>query len=72
MRLLSLVYNGIAPAQEKQYLQSLDPSCKSLASGLLELAFAFGGLVGKIAASLLPTCASLKSVNLDVLYMYYN
>ncbi|XP_008767155.1 DNA-dependent protein kinase catalytic subunit isoform X1 [Rattus norvegicus] len=53
MRLLSLVYNGIAPAQEKQYLQSLDPSCKSLASGLLELAFAFGGLCEHLVSLLL-------------------
>ncbi|ERE76153.1 DNA-dependent protein kinase catalytic subunit [Cricetulus griseus] len=45
MRLLSLVYNGIAPAEERQCLQSLDPSCKSLANGLLELAFAYEGLI---------------------------
>lgn len=51
MRLLSLVYKGIVPAEERQCLQSLDPSCKSLANGLLELAFGFGGLVGKTAAS---------------------
>ena len=47
MRLLSLVYKGIVPAEERQCLQASDPSCKSLADGLLELAFAFEGLVGK-------------------------
>lgn len=46
-KLLSLVYRSIAPGREQQCLPSLDPSCKRLASGLLELAFAFGGLVGK-------------------------
>ncbi|XP_014388389.1 PREDICTED: uncharacterized protein LOC106724666, partial [Myotis brandtii] len=48
-KLLSLVYKSIAPGHERQCLPSLDPSCKRLASGLLELAFAFGGLVGKTA-----------------------
>jgi DNA-dependent protein kinase catalytic subunit len=48
-RFLSLIYKGIAPGDEKQCLPLLDPSCKRLASGLLELAFSFGGLVGKIA-----------------------
>ncbi|GAB5583955.1 DNA-dependent protein kinase catalytic subunit isoform X1 [Prionailurus iriomotensis] len=41
-KLLSLVYKSIAPGDERQCLPSLDPSCKRLASGLLELAFAFG------------------------------
>ncbi|KAF6100707.1 protein kinase, DNA-activated, catalytic subunit [Phyllostomus discolor] len=43
-KLLSLVYKSIAPGHEQQCLPSLDPSCKRLANGLLELAFAFGGL----------------------------
>lgn len=51
MRLLSLVYKGIAPSEERQCLQSLDPSCMSLANGLLELAFYYEGLVGESAAS---------------------
>ncbi|XP_008841411.2 DNA-dependent protein kinase catalytic subunit [Nannospalax galili] len=53
MRLLSLVYKGIVPAEEKQCLPSLDPSCKVLASGLLELAFAFGGLCEHLVSLLL-------------------
>ncbi|XP_021065597.1 DNA-dependent protein kinase catalytic subunit [Mus pahari] len=53
MRLLSLVYKGIAPAEERQCLQSLDPSCKSLANGLLELAFGFGGLCDHLVSLLL-------------------
>ncbi|XP_027269233.1 DNA-dependent protein kinase catalytic subunit isoform X1 [Cricetulus griseus] len=53
MRLLSLVYNGIAPAEERQCLQSLDPSCKSLANGLLELAFAYEGLCDHLVSLLL-------------------
>ncbi|XP_066122188.1 DNA-dependent protein kinase catalytic subunit isoform X1 [Saccopteryx bilineata] len=43
-KILSLVYKSIVPGHEEQCLPSLDPSCKLLASGLLELAFAFGGL----------------------------
>ncbi|XP_017172381.1 DNA-dependent protein kinase catalytic subunit isoform X2 [Mus musculus] len=53
MRLLSLVYKGIVPAEERQCLQSLDPSCKSLANGLLELAFGFGGLCDHLVSLLL-------------------
>uniref|UniRef100_A0A8C2LHS2 DNA-dependent protein kinase catalytic subunit n=1 Tax=Cricetulus griseus TaxID=10029 RepID=A0A8C2LHS2_CRIGR len=53
MRLLSLVYNGIAPAEERQCLQSLNPSCKSLANGLLELAFAYEGLCDHLVSLLL-------------------
>ncbi|XP_051006522.1 DNA-dependent protein kinase catalytic subunit [Acomys russatus] len=53
VRLLSLVFKGIAPTEERQCLQSLDPSCKSLANGLLELAFAFGGLCEHLVSLLL-------------------
>ncbi|XP_010628625.1 DNA-dependent protein kinase catalytic subunit [Fukomys damarensis] len=53
MRLLSLVYEGIAPGEERQCLLSLDPSCKRLANGLLELAFAFGGLCEHLVSLLL-------------------
>ncbi|XP_004615434.2 DNA-dependent protein kinase catalytic subunit [Sorex araneus] len=41
-KLLFLVYKSIAPVEEGQCLSLLDPSCKRIASGLLELAFAFG------------------------------
>ncbi|XP_060247015.1 DNA-dependent protein kinase catalytic subunit isoform X1 [Meriones unguiculatus] len=53
MRLLSLVYKGIIPTEERQHLQTLDPSCKKLANGLLELAFAFGGLCEHLVSLLL-------------------
>ncbi|XP_038201173.1 DNA-dependent protein kinase catalytic subunit [Arvicola amphibius] len=53
MRLLSLVYKGIAPAEGRQCVQSLDPSCMSLANGLLELAFAYGGLCEHLVGLLL-------------------
>ncbi|XP_074056019.1 DNA-dependent protein kinase catalytic subunit isoform X1 [Macrotis lagotis] len=43
-KLLSVVYKGIAPGDERTALPSLEISSKRLASGLLELAFAFGGL----------------------------
>ncbi|XP_024434002.2 DNA-dependent protein kinase catalytic subunit isoform X1 [Desmodus rotundus] len=52
-KLLSLVYKSIAPGPEQQCLPSLDPSCKRLASGLLELAFAFGGLCECLVSLLL-------------------
>ncbi|XP_060054547.1 DNA-dependent protein kinase catalytic subunit-like [Erinaceus europaeus] len=60
VKLLSLVYRSIAPGQEGQLLPTLDPSCKRLASGLLELAFAFG-----------TVCEHLMGLLLDkaVLYM---
>uniref|UniRef100_A0A8C9DUV3 DNA-dependent protein kinase catalytic subunit n=1 Tax=Prolemur simus TaxID=1328070 RepID=A0A8C9DUV3_PROSS len=58
--LLSLVYNGIAPGDESQCLPLLDPSCKRLAHGLLELAFAFGGL-GERLVSLLLNSAVLST-----------
>ncbi|XP_037351401.1 DNA-dependent protein kinase catalytic subunit-like [Talpa occidentalis] len=51
-KLLSLVYKSIVPGDE-QYFPSLDPSCKRLASGLLELAFAFGGLCDCLVSLLL-------------------
>ncbi|XP_053414339.1 DNA-dependent protein kinase catalytic subunit [Nycticebus coucang] len=60
--LLSLVYKGIAPGHERQCLLSLEPSCKRLASGLLELAFAFGGLCGHLVSLLLdPAVLSVPS-----------
>ncbi|KAL4682230.1 hypothetical protein H8959_001785, partial [Pygathrix nigripes] len=66
--LLSLVYKGIAPGDERQCLPSLDLSCKQLASGLLELAFAFGGLCERLVSLLLnpavlstPSLGSLQS-----------
>ncbi|KAM5211726.1 DNA-dependent protein kinase catalytic subunit isoform 1-T1 [Hipposideros larvatus] len=54
-KLLSLVYKSIAPGHEQQCLPSLDPSCKRLARGLLELAFAFGGLCECLVTLLLDT-----------------
>ncbi|CAK6438705.1 unnamed protein product [Pipistrellus nathusii] len=54
-KLLSLVYKSIAPGHERQCLPSLDPSCKRLASRLLELAFAFGGLCECLVRLLLDT-----------------
>ncbi|XP_006170510.1 DNA-dependent protein kinase catalytic subunit [Tupaia chinensis] len=61
-RLLSLVYDGIPPGGERKSLPSLDPSCKRFASGLLELAFAFGGLCGRLVSLLLsPELLSVPS-----------
>ncbi|XP_044101561.1 DNA-dependent protein kinase catalytic subunit isoform X2 [Neovison vison] len=54
-KLLSLVYKSIAPGDEREYFPSLDPSCKRLANGLLELAFAFGGLCEHLVNLLLDT-----------------
>ncbi|KAM6171214.1 DNA-dependent protein kinase catalytic subunit isoform 3-T3 [Erethizon dorsatum] len=63
MRLLCLVYEGIAPGEERRYQLSLDPSCKRLASQLLELAFAFGGLCEHLV-SLLLNAALLSTPSL--------
>uniref|UniRef100_A0A6I8P9D2 DNA-dependent protein kinase catalytic subunit n=1 Tax=Ornithorhynchus anatinus TaxID=9258 RepID=A0A6I8P9D2_ORNAN len=54
-KLLSVVYKGIAPGDERQSLPSLEISSKQLASGLLELAFAFGGLCEELVSLLLNT-----------------
>ena len=54
MKLLSLVYESIAPGHEGLSLSSLDPSCQRFARELLELAFACGGLVGDTSVC---TCA---------------
>ncbi|GAB1300036.1 DNA-dependent protein kinase catalytic subunit [Apodemus speciosus] len=63
MRLLSLVYKGITPTEERQCLQCFDPGCKSLADGLLELAFDFGGLCEHLV-SLLLNSAMLSTQHL--------
>nr|XP_055174250.1 DNA-dependent protein kinase catalytic subunit isoform X3 [Nyctereutes procyonoides] len=55
IKLLFLVYKSIAPGDEREYFPLLDPSCKRLASGLLELAFAFGGLCEHLVDLLLDT-----------------
>ncbi|XP_008051625.2 DNA-dependent protein kinase catalytic subunit [Carlito syrichta] len=61
--LLSLVYKGIVPGDARQRLPSLDPSCKQLASGLLELAFAFGGQCEHLVSLLLnPAMLSMASL----------
>ncbi|XP_023586416.1 DNA-dependent protein kinase catalytic subunit isoform X2 [Trichechus manatus latirostris] len=54
-KLLTLVYKGIAPGEEGQCLPVLDTSCKRLAGGLLELAFAFGGQCKQLVGLLLST-----------------
>ncbi|KAK2094817.1 hypothetical protein P7K49_026233, partial [Saguinus oedipus] len=61
--LLTLVYKSIAPGDERQCLPPLDPSCKQLATGLLELAFAFGGLCERLVSLLLnPVLLSTPSL----------
>ncbi|KAM5298283.1 DNA-dependent protein kinase catalytic subunit [Ctenodactylus gundi] len=62
-RLLSLVYEGLAPGEERQCLPSLEPSCRRLARELLELAFAFGGQCERLVSLLLNT-ALLSSPSL--------
>uniref|UniRef100_A0A2K5DLE5 DNA-dependent protein kinase catalytic subunit n=1 Tax=Aotus nancymaae TaxID=37293 RepID=A0A2K5DLE5_AOTNA len=70
--LLTLVYKSIAPGDERQCLPSLDPSCKQLATGLLELAFAFGGLCERLVSLLLNpallSTPSLGSSQSDVIH----
>ncbi|XP_042110110.1 DNA-dependent protein kinase catalytic subunit [Ovis aries] len=55
MKLLSLVYESIAPGHEGLSLSSLDPSCQRFARELLELAFACGGLCERLVGLLLDT-----------------
>ncbi|XP_077022849.1 DNA-dependent protein kinase catalytic subunit isoform X2 [Tamandua tetradactyla] len=59
-KLLSLVYEGIACGDERHCLPVLDASCEQLARGLLELAFAFGGLCEQLMNLLLNTAVLSK------------
>uniref|UniRef100_A0A8C5WDN6 DNA-dependent protein kinase catalytic subunit n=1 Tax=Leptobrachium leishanense TaxID=445787 RepID=A0A8C5WDN6_9ANUR len=53
--LLSVVYKGIAPADERKSLPSLDINSKRLAEGLLQLSFNFGGQCEDLVNLLLNT-----------------
>ncbi|XP_030070017.1 DNA-dependent protein kinase catalytic subunit [Microcaecilia unicolor] len=54
-KLLSVVYKGIAPGDERKSLPSLDISSKRLADGLLQLAFDLGGQCDELVSLLLNT-----------------
>ncbi|KAM8966776.1 DNA-dependent protein kinase catalytic subunit [Pelodytes ibericus] len=54
-KLISVVYKGIAPADERKCLPSLDINGKRLADGLLQLAFQFGGQCEELVSLLLNT-----------------
>ncbi|CAH2285137.1 DNA-dependent kinase catalytic subunit [Pelobates cultripes] len=54
-KLLSVVYKGIAPADERKSLPSLDINGKRLAEGLLQLSFNFGGQCEELVSLLLNT-----------------
>nr|XP_033789602.1 DNA-dependent protein kinase catalytic subunit isoform X2 [Geotrypetes seraphini] len=54
-KLLSVVYKGIAPGDEKKSLPSLDISSKRLADGVLQLAFDLGGQCEELVSLLLNT-----------------
>ncbi|KYO26142.1 DNA-dependent protein kinase catalytic subunit isoform B [Alligator mississippiensis] len=54
-QLLSVVYKGIAPGDERKCLPSLDISSKRLADGLLQLAFAFGCQSEELVSLMLST-----------------
>ncbi|XP_029779032.1 DNA-dependent protein kinase catalytic subunit [Suricata suricatta] len=54
-KLLHLVYESVAPGDDQQRLPSLDPGCRRLASGLLELAFASGVPCERLVSLLLET-----------------
>ncbi|XP_062986775.1 DNA-dependent protein kinase catalytic subunit [Elgaria multicarinata webbii] len=54
-KLILVVYKGIAPADERKSLPSLDVNSKQLADGLLHLAFAFGVQCTELVNLLLNT-----------------
>ncbi|KAM4704971.1 DNA-dependent protein kinase catalytic subunit [Rhinophrynus dorsalis] len=54
-KLLSVVYKGIAPGDERKSLPSLDIGNKRLAEGILQLAFDFGGQCEELVSLLLNT-----------------
>ncbi|KAI1889250.1 hypothetical protein AGOR_G00177210 [Albula goreensis] len=53
-RLLSVVYSGIAPSEERKSLPSIDVSSRRLANGLLQLAFSLGGQITLMLSVPLP------------------
>uniref|UniRef100_UPI00398F68DD DNA-dependent protein kinase catalytic subunit isoform X2 n=1 Tax=Pristiophorus japonicus TaxID=55135 RepID=UPI00398F68DD len=54
-KLLSTVYKGIAPGDERKSLPSIDVSSKMLADGLLQLSFSLGGQCEELVSLLLNT-----------------
>ncbi|KAK1173766.1 DNA-dependent protein kinase catalytic subunit [Acipenser oxyrinchus oxyrinchus] len=52
-KLLSVVYKGIAPGDERKSLPSMDVSSRKLADGLLQLAFSLGGQCEELVGLLL-------------------
>ncbi|XP_067887902.1 DNA-dependent protein kinase catalytic subunit isoform X2 [Heterodontus francisci] len=54
-KLLSSVYKGIAPGDERKSLPSIDVSSKMLADGLLQLSFSLGGQCEELVSLLLNT-----------------
>ncbi|XP_043921659.1 DNA-dependent protein kinase catalytic subunit [Protopterus annectens] len=54
-KLLSVVYKGIAPGDERKSLPSLDVNSKQLADGLLQLSFSLGGQCDELVSRLLNT-----------------
>ncbi|XP_068093458.1 DNA-dependent protein kinase catalytic subunit isoform X2 [Hyperolius riggenbachi] len=54
-KLLSVVYKGIAPGDERKSLPSLDISSKRLAEGILQLAFSISGQCEELVSLLLNT-----------------
>ncbi|XP_075069595.1 DNA-dependent protein kinase catalytic subunit [Mixophyes fleayi] len=54
-KLLSVVYKGIAPGDDRKSLPSLDISSKHLADGLLQLAFNLSAQCGELVSLLLNT-----------------
>ncbi|XP_066575742.1 DNA-dependent protein kinase catalytic subunit isoform X2 [Amia ocellicauda] len=54
-KLLSVVYKGIAPGDEKKSLPSMDVGSRKLADGLLQLAFSLGGQSEQVVSLLLNT-----------------
>uniref|UniRef100_A0A4W3HU56 DNA-dependent protein kinase catalytic subunit n=1 Tax=Callorhinchus milii TaxID=7868 RepID=A0A4W3HU56_CALMI len=55
LKLLSVVYKGIAPGDERKSLPSIDVSSKQLADGLLQLSFSLGGQCEELVSLLLNT-----------------
>ncbi|KAG5837285.1 hypothetical protein ANANG_G00237680 [Anguilla anguilla] len=54
-RLLSGVYKGIGPSEERKALPTMDVSSRNLANGLLQLAFSLGGQSEQVVHLLLNT-----------------
>lgn len=69
-KLVSAVYKGIAPGEDRKALPSLDISSRRLADGLLQLAFSLGGQVSaKVLSHFICAVVCITKISLRIFYL---